>query len=46
MKKIIIGTLVMAVIGVGALVAWRLRTPTFVPPAPVSKRPVLGTVRL
>lgn len=37
MKKIIIGTLVAAVIGVGALVVWRLRNPAFVRPAPVSK---------
>ena len=37
MKKIIIGTLVAAVIGVGALVGWRLRPAAFVPPVPVSK---------
>ena len=37
MKKIIIGTLVMAVIGVGAFVAWRSRAATFVPPASGSK---------
>ena len=32
MKKIIIGTLVVAVIGVGAFVAWRMKHPSFVPP--------------
>ena len=37
MKKVIIGTLVTAVIGVGALVAWRSRAATFVPPASGSK---------
>ena len=37
MKKIIIGTLVAAVIGVGALVGWRLRPAAFVPSVPVSK---------
>ena len=37
MKKIIIGTLVVAVIGVGAFVAWRMKHPSFVPPDPVSK---------
>ena len=37
MKKVIIGTLVTAVIGVGAFVAWRSRAATFVPPASVAK---------